>query len=69
MIDIELRDGAQATHQGVAYLNGQKIRVLFDTGAGYSLLTLGAAEHAGITPASPGVMTGGQSTGAWSRHE
>jgi tetratricopeptide (TPR) repeat protein/predicted aspartyl protease len=46
-----------------AYLNGSKIRVLFDTGANYSILSLNAAEHAGVTPESPGVTAGGTSTG------
>jgi len=46
-----------------AYLNGIKIRVLFDTGAGNSVLTLRAAARAGITPASPGVVASGVSFG------
>lgn len=49
--------------RSVAYLNGVKIRVLFDTGAVRSVLTLGAAKQAGITPASPGVTEGGDSWG------
>lgn len=44
---------------GVAYLNGAKIRVLFDTGAAASMLTMRAAERAGIKPDSPGVVPGG----------
>ena len=44
-------------------MNGQKIRVLFDTGAATSILTLQAAKRAGITPDSPGVTPGGPSFG------
>src|ERR1700722_14063361 len=47
----------------VAYLNGEKIRVMFDTGAGVSTLTLDAAKRAGITPASPGVIYAGEEYG------
>jgi tetratricopeptide (TPR) repeat protein/predicted aspartyl protease len=44
-------------------LNGQKLRVMFDTGASRSILTLKAAERAGVTPQSPGVVSGGQTSG------
>ena len=40
---------------GHASINGKRIRVLFDTGASRSVLTLRAARRAGITPSSPGV--------------
>jgi len=40
---------------GHAAINGKRIRVLFDTGASRSVLTLRAARRAGITPSSPGV--------------
>ncbi len=39
----------------VAFVNGKKIRVLFDTGASYSELSLKAAADVGVTPAGPGV--------------
>ena len=42
---------------GAAYLNGRKIRVLFDTGAATSILSLHAAERAGIKTTSPGVVS------------
>jgi tetratricopeptide (TPR) repeat protein len=48
---------------GTAYLNGIKIRVLFDTGAANSVLTLRAAERAGIKPGAPGVAPAGASFG------
>ncbi len=46
-----------------AYVNGIEIRVLFDTGAGTSILSLKAAERAGIKPDSPGVVAAGPSYG------
>ena len=42
-----------------AYLNGTKIAVTFDTGANTSLLSLRAADRAGIDPKSTGVADGG----------
>lgn len=41
---------------GTATLNGKKIRVLFDTGAASSVLSLRAAERAGVKSTSPGVV-------------
>jgi tetratricopeptide (TPR) repeat protein/predicted aspartyl protease len=48
---------------GDAYLNGKKIRVLFDTGAYTSMLSLHAAELAGVKLNSPGVVESGYSSG------
>jgi tetratricopeptide (TPR) repeat protein len=48
---------------GVAYLNGTKIRVMFDTGAGSSVLATGAAERAGVRVDSPGVTDAGLTGG------
>jgi tetratricopeptide (TPR) repeat protein len=48
---------------GVGYINGQKIRVMFDTGAFTSLLSLRAAARAGIRTDSPGVVEAGYSSG------
>jgi predicted aspartyl protease/Flp pilus assembly protein TadD len=48
---------------GSAYINGAKIHVMFDTGAATSLLSMKAAQRAGITPDSPGVVVAGYSTG------
>jgi tetratricopeptide (TPR) repeat protein/predicted aspartyl protease len=42
-----------------AQVNGIDIRVMFDTGASASHLSLRAADKAGITPQSPGVVPGG----------
>jgi aspartyl protease len=63
VIDIALADAHQPHTKAVAYLNGTKIRVLFDTGSPVSTLTLEAAKRAGITPDSPGVVDGGSSWG------
>jgi tetratricopeptide (TPR) repeat protein/predicted aspartyl protease len=63
VIDIDSTTARKPHTEGIAYLNGQKIRVLFDTGAHSSLLTLDGAKHAGITPASPGVMPAGTTWG------
>ena len=48
---------------GVAYLNGQKIKVQFDTGAFNSLLSTKAAERAGFKRDAPGVEDAGYSGG------
>jgi tetratricopeptide (TPR) repeat protein len=48
---------------GTAFVNGAKIRVAFDTGAGASLLSMKAAERAGIKPDSPGVVDAGFTSG------
>jgi tetratricopeptide (TPR) repeat protein/predicted aspartyl protease len=49
---------------GVGYLNGARIDVMFDTGAWASILSLRAAERAGVKPDSAGVTPGGTATGA-----
>jgi tetratricopeptide (TPR) repeat protein len=59
VIDLEWATIDSPHTKGVAYVNGAKIRVTFDTGAGYSILTLRAAERAGVKPDSPGVRPGG----------
>jgi predicted aspartyl protease len=48
---------------GVAYVNDKKIRVEFDTGAFTSVLSLKAAERAGVRPDSPGVVASGYTRG------
>jgi tetratricopeptide (TPR) repeat protein/predicted aspartyl protease len=54
----------QAPHAiGHAYINGEKISVLFDTGAFQSVLSLKAAARAGVKVDSPGVTEGGLSRG------
>jgi len=63
VIDIESATAANPNTKSVAYLNGARINVTFDTGAGASLLSLAAAKRAGITPTSAGVISGGSSWG------
>jgi tetratricopeptide (TPR) repeat protein/predicted aspartyl protease len=48
---------------GHAYINGQKISVMFDSGAYRSLLSLKAAARAGVKVDSPGVIEGGLTGG------
>jgi tetratricopeptide (TPR) repeat protein len=48
---------------GHAYINGEKIKVLFDSGAFRSVLSLKAAERAGVKVDSPGVIEGGLTGG------
>jgi tetratricopeptide (TPR) repeat protein/predicted aspartyl protease len=43
----------------VAYVNGTRVRVLLDTGARKSTLSLAAARRAGVDPAGPGVTPAG----------
>ena len=62
-IDIDFATRSQPHTLGSAYLNGKKIRVMFDTGAASSFLTLSAAKNAGVTQDSPGVQPGGSSAG------
>jgi predicted aspartyl protease len=45
------------------YINGEKIRVIFDTGAPQSVLSLKAAERAGVKIDMPGVSDGGMTRG------
>ena len=55
--------------RGTAFLNGEKISVIFDTGAYRSLLSRRAAERAGIRPDGPGVTPAGTSRGLGSQLE
>jgi tetratricopeptide (TPR) repeat protein/predicted aspartyl protease len=48
---------------GEAYLNGAKIRVVFDTGAGSSILSERAARRAGVNMDGPGISDGGYGSG------
>jgi tetratricopeptide (TPR) repeat protein/predicted aspartyl protease len=67
-IDIDFASVERPHTMGNAFLNGKRIRVMFDTGADSSLLSLDAARRAGVTPQSPGVESGGSSYGI-GRHE
>jgi len=63
MVEIEPDSEARMHTIGTASVNGVKIKVMFDSGAGISLLTLRAAQRAGIKLDSPGVVAAGQSYG------
>jgi tetratricopeptide (TPR) repeat protein/predicted aspartyl protease len=63
VMNIE-RPTAQLPHTaGTASINGAEIRVMFDTGAASSILSLRAAERAGIKPDSAGVVEAGYYVG------
>ena len=61
-LDLEAQAGDPHT-ESIGWVNGERMRVLFDTGAAVSMLTLEAARRAGITPASPGVTAAGSAHG------
>jgi tetratricopeptide (TPR) repeat protein len=63
VMDIDATTPAAPSTIGTAFVNGAKIRVLFDTGAATSMLSLDAAEHAGIKPDSAGLVDAGYSRG------
>jgi tetratricopeptide (TPR) repeat protein len=60
---IDAIDPANPHTVGVAYVNGQRIRVAFDTGAFTSILSAKAAARAGVKPDSEGVVEAGYSGG------
>lgn len=59
VIDIESTTPQQPQTIGEAFLNGTRIRVMFDTGAATSHLSLSAARRVGVTPESPGAQSTG----------
>ncbi len=59
MLDIEALDATQHRTVGAAYVNGVKLRALFATGAGMSMITIAAARRAGIDIADPRVVSAG----------
>jgi tetratricopeptide (TPR) repeat protein/predicted aspartyl protease len=63
VVNISRVDPKNAHTIGDASVNGKPIRVIFDTGAYRSILSLKAAQRAGITPNSPGVEDAGYSHG------
>jgi tetratricopeptide (TPR) repeat protein len=63
VIDIDRASPLSPHTGGTAYINGVKIRVLFDTGAATSMLSLRAAARAGVRPGGAGVVTAGLSRG------
>jgi tetratricopeptide (TPR) repeat protein/predicted aspartyl protease len=69
VMDISWATQAQPHTTGTALVNGAKIRVLFDTGSAFSMLGLRAAQRAGVTPDSAGVVKAGLIGGVGSRSE
>ncbi len=63
MLGIAARTVQQPHTVGWVTLNGTRIRAIFDTGAGTSILSLAAAARAGIHPDSPGVKPAGSTRG------
>ncbi|MGB9332194.1 MAG: aspartyl protease family protein, partial [Steroidobacteraceae bacterium] len=63
VIDIDLATPTEPHTVGVAYLNGSKIHVIFDTGAAMSALTPEAAKRAGVSLDGPGVDSAGYASG------
>lgn len=62
-VAIDPTSVAQPHAIGTAYLNGKRIRVMFDTGASTSMLTARAAEHAGVKRGDQGVEPWGRAYG------
>ncbi len=68
-IELQYMDVVRSELRAAATINGRRIGVLFDTGSSRSILSLQAAERAGITTSSPGVtylgLSGGVGPGAF----
>jgi tetratricopeptide (TPR) repeat protein len=60
---IEPIRGNQRHVAGTGSINGVSLRVVFDTGAPTTLLSLDAARRAGLAPGQPGVMPAGVANG------
>jgi tetratricopeptide (TPR) repeat protein/predicted aspartyl protease len=63
LLDIEPRVLGRPHTIAEIYLNGKKIRAMFDTGATKSMLSLSAAKSAGVGLDTPGVEKAGFSSG------
>jgi predicted aspartyl protease/Tfp pilus assembly protein PilF len=63
VMDIEETTPLEPHTTGKVNLNGAKVRVEFDTGAGSSIVGLHAAAAAGVKPGGPGVEPAGYTTG------
>ncbi len=66
-IPIDYPDERNPHTIGRAKLNGKDVRVIFDTGASTSFLTLDAAARAGVKPGDPGITNGGATGGVGGR--
>jgi predicted aspartyl protease len=63
LLDIEKRELGHLHTIAEVYVNGKKIRAMFDTGAPKSVLSLSAAKRAGVALETPGVEKAGMSSG------
>jgi tetratricopeptide (TPR) repeat protein/predicted aspartyl protease len=63
LMNIEAATPQSPHTTGTALINGAPIRVMLDTGAATSLLSLRAAARAGVKPDSAGVVEAGYDTG------
>ena len=63
LMDINTVERSNPHTIGVAYVNGQKIRAMFDTGAATSILSLTAARNIGIDISGAGVKEAGYASG------
>ena len=63
VLELEPQNPGSAFVIASARVNGVRIRVLFDTGATTSVMTLQSAARAGIRPDGPGVVAAGLSGG------
>jgi tetratricopeptide (TPR) repeat protein len=68
-MDIDSATPQHPHTEGVAFLNGKKIHVMFDTGSALSALTRRAAEIAGVAPNSPGTVRAGFNYGVGQHYE
>lgn len=62
-VDIEATSASKPHAVGIVYLNGVKVRALFDTGGGTSLISVKAAARAGVKPGDKGVRPAGEAFG------
>ncbi|MGA7537674.1 MAG: aspartyl protease family protein [Steroidobacteraceae bacterium] len=63
LVELQYMDAARSDLRSTATVDGHRIKVLFDTGSPRSILSLDAAQRAGITTRSPGVTFLGVGTG------
>ena len=67
VISIDRTEPSWPHIQGVAYVNGVRLNVMFDTGASTSVLTLRGAARAGLKKTDEGVKEGGLTRGIGDR--
>jgi len=59
-IDIEDATHQQRHTRGEVYVNGERMRAIFDTGDPVTVLSPDAAWRAGVSPTTPGITYGGE---------